>query len=176
MEIFSGRYFSFSSFMFVQTLIKWSYFVDDPQHFLSQKIAASQSNQIFPYVRHDVSTAYFMSMKYFTIPSSHKNCLIQFHKCTTQLYFVVARTLIFTTKMTPLIESNIFSPLHRTHSTAARHLFLSAWSMPEKLKISLPAGGALRTSPAWRCTGHHLEREGMFPPPLSLWVTEKKRY
>ena len=28
METFSGRIFSFSSFLFVQTLIKWSYFVD----------------------------------------------------------------------------------------------------------------------------------------------------
>ena len=30
MEIFSGRNFTFSSFLFVQTFKKWSYFVDDP--------------------------------------------------------------------------------------------------------------------------------------------------
>ena len=30
METFTGRNFSFSSFLFVQTLIKWSYFVDGP--------------------------------------------------------------------------------------------------------------------------------------------------
>ena len=35
-RIFSQKYFSFSSFSFVQSLIKWSYFVDGPLRTLNK--------------------------------------------------------------------------------------------------------------------------------------------